>query len=82
MKSRIVLNKKIKKLEEDRLDAIEESDFEKADKVNSVIKNMRKEKMKKGVKLGLGITAIGVVIGMGIVGYECLEYYILGGDLL
>ena len=39
---------------------------------------MRKEKMKKGVKFGLGIAAVGV----GIVGYGCFEYYVLGGDLI
>ena len=76
------INKRIERLEEDRLDAIEESDFEKSDKISSVIKNMRKEKMKKGVKFGLGIAAVGVVVGAGIAGHECFEYYILGGDLI
>ena len=72
------INKRIERLEEDRLDAIEESDFEKADEINSVIKNIGKEKMKKRVKFGLGIA----VIGVGIVGYGCFEYYVLGGDLI
>ena len=72
------INKRIGRLEEDRLDAIEESDFEKVDEINSVIKNMGKEKMKKRVKFGLGIA----VIGVGIVGYGCFEYYVLGGDLI
>ena len=72
------INKRIGRLEEDRLDAIEESDFEKVDEINSVIKNMGKEKMKKRVKFGLGIA----VIGAGIVGYGCFEYYVLGGDLI
>ena len=72
------INKRIERLEEDRLDAIEESDFEKADEINSVVKNMRKEKMKKGVKFGLGVVGVGVAI----VGYKCFEYYALGGDLI
>ena len=72
------INKRIGRLEEDRLDAIEESDFEKVDEINSVIKNMGKEKMKKRVKFGLGIA----VVGVGIVGYGCFEYYVLGGDLI
>ena len=76
------INKRIERLEEDRLDAIEGSDFEKADKINSVIKNMKKEKMKKGVKFGLGVAAVGVAVGVGIAGHECFEYYILGGDLI
>lgn len=72
------INKRIGRLEEDRLDAIEESDFEKVDEINSVIKNMGKEKIKKRVKFGLGIA----VVGVGIVGYGCFEYYVLGGDLI
>ena len=76
------ISKRIERLEEDRLDAIEESDFEKADEINSAIKNMGKEKMKKRDKFGLGIAAVGVGVGVAIAGHECFEYYVLGGDLI